>query len=151
MADARARIRMTEDEVWSFIEQCRNLQVATINKDGTPHLTTLWFAVDGRTLVFDSYAKAQKTVNLRRDPRVAVLLEGGVGYQDLRGVSINGHAEVITDEQQSCGLKVRIVSRYDTVTPRAELVSRAEKSRGKRLVIRVTPQRIASWDHGKLV
>ena len=43
---------MTEDEVKEFIESQKSLQVATINKDGTPHLSTLWFDLVDEQIVF---------------------------------------------------------------------------------------------------
>src|SRR5690349_18042241 len=54
MSKRRELIRMTEGETRSFIEGCKSLQVATINKNGTPQLTTLWFAIVGGAIIFDA-------------------------------------------------------------------------------------------------
>ena len=150
MADVRRVIRMTEAEVWRFIEERRNLQVASLNRDGSPHLTTLWFAVDDATVVFDTYAKAQKAVNLLRDPRVSVLLESGSTYRELCGVSIKGKAELVEDDETNIELKVRIGMRYSPDGREEDLRAQAIKSRAKRIVIRVVPEKIVSWDHRKL-
>ena len=56
-------IRMTEDEVKEFIESQKSLQVATINKDGTPHLSTLWFDLVDEQIVFETFTKSQKIKN----------------------------------------------------------------------------------------
>jgi PPOX class probable F420-dependent enzyme len=87
----RDRIRMSEPEVWDFIASRRSMQVATLGRDGAPHLTTLWFALVDRAIVFETFSKSQKVRNLERDPRIALLFEDGVEYGELRGVSINGH------------------------------------------------------------
>jgi PPOX class probable F420-dependent enzyme len=97
MAKRRDLIRMTDEEMWSFIEGSKSLQVATINKNGTPQLTTLWFAMVDGAIIFETFTKSQKIVNLKRDPRIAVLVEDGTSYDQLRGVSINGHAELVDD------------------------------------------------------
>ena len=55
---------MTEDEVKEFIESQKSLQVATINKDGTPHLSTLWFDLVDEQIVFETFTKSQKIKNL---------------------------------------------------------------------------------------
>ena len=68
---------MSDDEIWKFIEERKSLQVATIGADGAPHLTTLWFAIVDGEIVFETFTKSQKIVNLRRDPRIAVLVEDG--------------------------------------------------------------------------
>ena len=97
MPKQRDRIRMSQDEMWEFIRGQKSLQVATLNRDGSPHLTTLWFAVVDGEIVFETFAKSQKIVNLERDPRIAVLLEDGSAYDELRGVSITGRAELQRD------------------------------------------------------
>ena len=35
----------------AFLEAGRDLQVASINADGTPHLVTMWYVLDGDDLV----------------------------------------------------------------------------------------------------
>ena len=82
----RDAIRMSDDGMWKFIEEQKSLQVATIGRDGMPHLTTLWFAVVAGEIVFETFTKSQKIVNLRRDPRISVLLEDGLEYFTTCGV-----------------------------------------------------------------
>ena len=93
MPKRRDSIQMSDEEIWKFIEEQKSLQVATLGKDGMPHLTTLWFALVDGEIVFETFTKSQKVVNLRRDPRISVLLEDGEEYNKLRGVSIQGRAE----------------------------------------------------------
>jgi len=80
VAKRRDKIAMSEEEIWAFIEKQKSLQVATLNKDGSVHLTTLWFAIVDGALVFETFTKSQKIVNLKRDPRIAVLLEAASRY-----------------------------------------------------------------------
>ena len=92
MPSRRDQIRMSEEEQERFIDQQKSLQVATINRDGTPHLSTLWFDVVDGDLVFETFTKSQKIKNLERDPRISCLLEDGLVYEELRGIQINGTA-----------------------------------------------------------
>ena len=65
MGDSRRkRIRMTDEEMWTFIEEQKSLQVACLEKDGSIHLSTLWFAVLAERLAFGTYTKSQKIMNL---------------------------------------------------------------------------------------
>ena len=150
MAKLRDRVRMSAAEVWALLEECRNLQVATLNRDGTPHLTTLWFAVVGGAIVFPSYTKSQKIVNLRRDPRIAVLAEAGSTYEQLRGVSINATAELVEAEEALHELNYQITKRYSPELSEHELRAEAERQSRKHTVVVVRPEKIASWDHRKL-
>ena len=150
MADQRKGIQMSDEAAWEFIGECRNLQFATLNKDGSPHQTTLWFAMDDGAIFFDSYAKAQKAVNVLRDPRVSLLFEKGIEYSELRGVTVNGRAEVVKDSAQSVALKAAIGKRYDPNTPDEAHREAGQKTEGKRIVFRVMPEKIVSWDHRKM-
>ena len=83
-------MQMTEAEIEEFLAANMKVQVATIGPDGTPHLTTLFYVVEDGRLAFWTYGASQKVVNLRRDPRITCLVEGGEDYFELRGVSIQG-------------------------------------------------------------
>ena len=151
MAHQRDRIRMRDDEVWAFLVEARYLQVATLGRDGSPHLMTLWFALaGGPALVFPSYTRSQKVVNLRRDPRVAVLAEAGSRYEELRGVSIDGRAELVDEDPRRIDLACLIERRYRAAPGGAALRERAERGSRKRTMVLVHPERIRSWDHRKL-
>ena len=96
---------MSDEEIRKFIEEQKSLQVATLNRDGSPHLTTLWFAIVDDDIVFETFTKSQKIRNLERDPRITVLLEDGTDYVELRGVSISGRAELHKDPEVVHGLR----------------------------------------------
>ena len=46
--------------------------VATLNKDGSPHLTPTWVDTDGKNVLVNTALGRQKVINLTRDPRVTV-------------------------------------------------------------------------------
>lgn len=150
MGKRRDLIRMTDEELWSFVAERHSLQVATINKDGTPQLTTLWFAVVDGAIIFETFTKSQKIVNLKRDPRIAVLVEDGLRYEELRGVSINGRAELVDDPPKVERYAQAVVKKYNPEVS-AEMVPEVAKALArKRTVVIVRPEKIASWDHRKL-
>ncbi len=150
MAKRRDQIKMTDAEREAFIEERRSLQVCTLNKDGSPHLTTLWFAVVDGDIVFETFTKSQKIVNLRRDPRIAVLLEDGVLYHELQGVSINGRAELHDDPEVVHPYALAVMRRNQPEIPEESLDKVARMMASKRTAVVVKAQRIVSWDHGKL-
>src|SRR5205085_9647412 len=94
----RDLIRMNDEEIRAFLEEQRILQVATIDHDGWPHLVAMWYMLINDQLVFWTYAKSQKALNLRRDARLTCLVESGERYDELRGVQIKGRAS-INDER----------------------------------------------------
>ena len=57
----------------------------------------MWYGLlDGR-VCFETKAKSQKAVNLRRDPRISFSVEAGESYDQLRGVEVEGLATIIDD------------------------------------------------------
>ena len=145
----RSLIRMTKEEIRSFLEEKHTLQVATIDRDGTPHLVAMWYTLIEGEVAFWTYAKSQKVVNLRRDSRLTCLVEAGERYDELRGVEIKGHAIIHDDRETVQRVGERIWERY--TGPIDENVRKAVAAAGaKRVAIFVTPLQVVSWDHRKL-
>jgi PPOX class probable F420-dependent enzyme len=149
MAGQRERIRMTDAEVEEFLASERTMQLASIGPDGAPHLVPMWFTViDGRIALW-TYAKSQKTANLRRDRRVTCLLEAGEQYGELRGVSIAGRAELHDDYDTVYRVGEALYRRYQgdmTHSSRAGVENEAKK----RVAVFVDPVKTVTWDHRKL-
>ena len=151
MASGRGSVQMTQAEIVEFLADNMKVQVATIGPDGMPHLTTLFYVVEDGRVAFWTYGASQKVVNLRRDPRISCLVEGGEDYFELRGVSIRGTARLLEeyDDIRALGAKVarRMAGGADLGDFGDEIV---EKQARKRVGIVVEPQKVASWDHAKM-
>tara|TARA_B100000686_G_C16723405_1_gene936323 strand:- start:711 stop:1148 length:438 start_codon:yes stop_codon:yes gene_type:complete len=141
---------MSEDEQRQFISEQKSLQVATINRDGTPHLSTLWFDVFEGDIVFETFTKSQKIKNLERDPRISCLLEDGLEYEKLRGVQINGVAELYSDPEIVHRYARGVMARNNPEIPDEMLDAAAESMSTKRTAVVIKAQRVATWDHTKL-
>jgi PPOX class probable F420-dependent enzyme len=60
------------DEVRDLIEGRNFAHVATVNPDGSPHVTPVWVDIDDDTVIFTTADGRTWPENLRRDPRVAI-------------------------------------------------------------------------------
>ena len=150
MPSRRGQIRMTDDEVWKFVESRKSLQVATLNRDGSPHLTTLWFGMLDGDIVFETFTKSQKIVNLKRDPRIAVLVEDGDVYNELRGVAINGRAELYDEPDEVFRYALAVTRKNNPGLSDEQQQAAARILSQKRTAVVVKPERIVSWDHRRL-
>jgi PPOX class probable F420-dependent enzyme len=140
---------MTDAEVSGYIERSRTATLATIGADGRPHLVAMWYAVIDGEIWFETKSRSQKAVNLRRDPRLTVLIEDGETYDGLRGLSIDGTAEVVEDPELLWAVGVSVWERYNgPYTVEAEPL--VELMLIKRVAVRVRVERVRSWDHHKL-
>jgi len=145
----RAQIVMSDAEITDFLQRSRIATLATIGPNGTPHLIAMWYALIDGELWFETKAKSQKAVNLRRDPRITCMVEAGQTYDQLRGVSIEGHAEIIDDPDKLYAVGVSVWERY-TGPYSEEVRPLVEQMLHKRIAVRVVPDRVRSWDHRKL-
>ena len=142
-------IRMTPEEVDAFLHERRPMTMCTINHDGSIHAVAMWYGFLEGCVAFETKAKAQKVQNLRRDPRMTVLVEAGDYYEELRGVELVGTAEIVEDPERMWVLGVDLFQRYygaysDDLKPFVETML------NKRVVIKLNVTRVVTWDHRKL-
>ena len=153
---ARPDITMTPEEAARFLAAGTTLEVATIGPDGFPHLAPMWYVVEDGKVVFRSYTKSQKIVNLRRDPRCTVLVEDGLAYAELRGVMIKGIARLVDDPAMVLGVYRSLAAKYPMVGPEpvelddVTLAAAFGRAATKNTAVVIDPVRVASWDHHKL-
>ncbi|HUG75554.1 MAG TPA: pyridoxamine 5'-phosphate oxidase family protein [Acidimicrobiia bacterium] len=157
---ARHDITMTADERAAYLQAGETLIVSTIGPRGAPHVAPMWYFVDDEDqIVFRSFTKSQKIVNLQRDSRLTVLVETGLAYAELKGVMIEGVGRLVDGaDDPSFVLESyrRLAARYPMVGAEpVELDDEALETAfgrfaGKNTAVIVEPKRIASWDHTKL-
>jgi hypothetical protein len=141
------KIAMTADEVDRFLREERTCRAATVGGDGTPHVSPLWFVWDGTALWLNSVVKSQRWTNLVRDPRISVIVDGGVDFFELCGVEITGRAEVVGEVPRT--------STPDPHVEEAEQLFGAKYSGGtfypdgNHAWMKVVPDKIVSWDFRK--
>jgi len=151
----RDLIRMTPEEIDTFLAEPHSMNIATYNHDGTIHLVAMWYAVEGSVsaggwIGFETFAKSQKVLNLRRDPRITALVEDGTTYDSLRGVELVGEAEVLEDQDLLMDIARSVILKHQPEVGEGDVDAVAEMMVRKRVAVRFTPTRIVSWDHNKL-
>ncbi|WP_028058104.1 pyridoxamine 5'-phosphate oxidase family protein [Candidatus Solirubrobacter pratensis] len=140
----RAAIAMSGAEVTAFLERQRTLIVATIGRDGWPHVMPLWYVVREGECWAWTYAKSQKVRNLERDARCTLQLEAGSTYGELRGLMIKCAAAIHRDLEVIAGVGTELAARYGGgghVTP---------AQARKRVALQFVVKEVASFDHRKL-
>ena len=151
MANRRAQIAMTDDEVHQYLDGQRVLNVATLGPSGHPHLVAMWYALIDGKVQFWTFAKSQKIVNLRRDPKMTGLVESGDTYNELKGVELVGTGRVIEDYERILHLGKELAVRYNgPAALAAEAVVFVEAQARKRLAVEFEVERVVSWDHSKI-
>lgn len=145
----RNQIQMSEAEIAEFLDTGRTATVATVGASGAPHLVAMWYAVIDGDLWIETKAKSQKVVNLQRNPVMSASIEAGHSYDQLRGIAIEGTAEIVDDEAVVRAVCEQVYERYfgpytDELRPAIDAMM------NKRVAVRLRAARVRSWDHRKL-
>src|SRR5260221_3834322 len=146
----RSQVAMSAEEIDAFIAGKHTLSIATLNRDGSIHMVAMWYGFLEGEIAFTSKAKAQKVLNLRRNPSITVMAEEGEAYNELIGVQIQGTAEIVEDPERMFAAGVSVFERHTAPYDDARNRKHVESLLYKRVVIKVNPVKIASWDHHKL-
>jgi Pyridoxamine 5'-phosphate oxidase len=142
------RIAMTAGELDEFLRTERTCRVATVGADG-PHATALWFGWDGSYLWLYSIVKSQRWTDLQRDPRIGVVIDAGVEYDQLRGVEITGIVELIGEVPRT-GEPSADLEGIEPVFAAKYMGGDSMFHDGRHGWLRVKPAKIVSWDFRKL-
>jgi len=149
-AQRRGRaIAMTAAEVDEFLTAERTCRVATSGKDGRPHVVPLWFVWNSGALWLSSVVRSQRWTDLMRDPRVAVVVDAGVEYTELRGVELYGEVAPVGEIPRAAA--------PDPVLDQVEELFAGKYTGGVKVPadgrhawLRLTPEKLVSWDFRKL-
>ncbi len=145
----RDLIKMTPEEVDAFLHERRSMTMSTISRDGSIHSVAMWSGFLEGAVAFETKTKAQKVVNLRRDPRLTCLVEAGETYDQLRGVTLVGRGELVEDPDRIWELGVSVFERYNAPYT-DEMKPFVEAMLHKRVVVKLHVDKTVTWDHRKL-
>lgn len=142
-------VKMTPEEVDAFLEERRPMSMCTINHDGSIHAVAMWYGFLEGAVAVESKAKAQKVMNLRRNPTMTCLFEDGSSYEELRGVELVGRGEIVETRERMWELGLSVFERYNGPYSE-ECKPLVEVMLHKRVVVKLHVERVVSWDHRKL-
>jgi len=88
------RIALSPEERNQFLTGARTCRVATVSASG-PHVSPLWFVWHDESIWLYSITTSRRFKDLHEDPRIAIVVDDGHDYLELRGVEISGRARVV--------------------------------------------------------
>lgn len=142
------KIAMAPEELNSFLAEARTCRVASVGADGAPHVTPLWFVWDGAALWLTSVVRSQRWTDIDRESRIAVVVDAGEEFMELRGVELRGRAEAVGEVPRT-GESVAQLDAPERLY--------ADKYAGGQIFhdgrhawLRVIPEKIVSWDFRKM-
>jgi PPOX class probable F420-dependent enzyme len=143
-------IAMSVEERDAFLAEGRVSRVGTINPDGSPHVSAVWYHWDGEIMWFYSLIKSLRWTNVLRDPRMSVMVDAGEDqYFQLRGVELRGTAEPIGELPRMGAHSPELVE-PERHFGRRYLGGSMDGYDGRHGWLRFTPSKVVTWDFRKL-
>ncbi|MFJ9471289.1 pyridoxamine 5'-phosphate oxidase family protein [Streptomyces caniferus] len=152
MADTQRRgrrIMMTQGELDAFLAAQRTCRVATVGGDGAPHVGALWFVWDGTALWMYSITRSKRWAQLREDPRIAVVVDDGHEYGELRGAELTGRADFVGEAPRT-GEWCPGLDAPERLFAEKYFGMSEMPHDGRHAWLRLTPESVASWDFRKI-
>jgi PPOX class probable F420-dependent enzyme len=112
-------------------------KIATIRKDGSPHVTPIWYLLDGGKLIVNTTTDRVKYWNIKRDPRVSFLVDDGYPY-----IMIQGKARIATERDALKDIE-SLAIRY-TGEEKGRKAARDRYWKQPRVSIEIVPERIVA-------
>ena len=150
---------MSRKEIEKFLmHDTFTAKLATVKKDGSPHVVLVWFVLDGRKnqrrkgmddIIFAIYKNSLEALNIQRDNRVSICVDDQI--PPFSFVVVYGTAKIQHYKQRELfRFATKIAQRY-VGKENAELYGRRNSTEGE-VLVRITPTRIigekdiAGWD-----
>jgi len=132
---------MTKQEIKEFLSQGRRTgKVGVVRPDGRPHVTPVWFILDGEDVVFTTWHESIKARHLKRDPRICLCVDEETPPYSF--VMLEGTAEISRNPDQLFSYARRIAGRY-MGEDQADAYGKRNSVEGE-LLVRVTSTHIVA-------
>jgi PPOX class probable F420-dependent enzyme len=124
----------------AYLQELRFAVLATINQDGTPQLTTMWYRLeDDGMILMNTKVGRLKERNMRRDPRISICIE-----DDYKFLTINGTVQLIDDPEKAQFDIFRLSARYHG-EEKAKRQMQEQFSKERRVSLLLKPEHIIDW------
>ena len=148
----RQYVAMSRREVWQFLESQRRVYLGFAMDNGYPHVTPIWFVVIGERV----YMRAQDykvKVGLAAKGKACVVIDDGDKYRELRGVVMWGRSRIVSERKVTAKLSDLFEAKYADRQWKADDMPEywvKERIKEKRAFIEFVPEKVDSWDNGKV-
>lgn len=140
----RLDLSLAPQELESYLREQRTVRVATVGRDGGPHVVPLWFVWHRGRMYLNSTLGNRTVENALRTGRTSAVVDDGETYESLRGVVVTGSIERLDDERTATDVERLWSEKYFAG---GEVPYRRWRNRAW---FRLIPDRVASWDFRKI-
>src|SRR5258708_21975866 len=111
----REQLRLTDPELEELLRSERTLHVATSSADGWPHVVPLWFVWRDGAVWINNLRRSKRSRDISEGSPVALCVDTGVEYQQLRGAVLYGRFEAAGGDAALEPVKAEFARKYSGV------------------------------------
>ena len=126
-----------DQKVLDFLDGVHFAKLATLMKSGGPQVTPVWYMMDQGKLIVNTTTDRTKFRNVKRDPRVCLLIDNGYSY-----VAVFGDARVASERDPMKDIEALAIRYRGEEEGRRAARERYWKM--DRISIEVVPRRVVS-------
>jgi PPOX class probable F420-dependent enzyme len=146
-------VRIPDDEAWEMLAAAHTGIVTTLRSDGSPVSLPVWFAVLDQRIYVRGPSGTKKVARIRRDGRVAFLVEDGERWAELRAVHVTGRARLVDDPDLLARVGEQLDAKYSAFkTARQEMPDSARRHYSVPMdCFEIEPtDKLLTWDNRRL-
>jgi nitroimidazol reductase NimA-like FMN-containing flavoprotein (pyridoxamine 5'-phosphate oxidase superfamily) len=146
-------IRLSRDEIWTFLAASHTGIFTSLRRDGTPISLPVWFVTLDEHVYIQTRRHRKKVARIQRNSRVAFLVEAGQNWAELMGTHLTGKAQIVEDPDLNARIQDLFYLKYKGFS--TDLTAMPPETRAiyetGGVVIEIVPdERILSWDNGRI-
>lgn len=144
-------IDLDEDERWELLERNMVMRLATVDPDGYPHVTPIWYLADRAygNVYFSTPEDTRKVRDVEAFPKASLTVDEGVYYFDLTAVVVEGTVSRVEPGEERTTVEKAWCRKYFDQPDRPEFMDLLYRGRPWEW-FRVEPSRWISWDNAKI-
>ena len=139
----REQLRLTDEELEELLNETRTMRAGTVSPDGSPHVVPLWFVWHDGAIWINNLRKSRRTRDLHSGSEVALCIDTGHDYFELRGAVLYGRPEEVDpDDPALPEVRTGFGDKYFGGVEVPDVKSHQW--------LKMTPERVVSWDFRKI-
>ena len=130
-----------------FLGEQRVCRLATVDRRGQPHVVPVWHILLDGDLYIETSPNSKKGLNLKTNPKMALVVDAGDTFDTYKGVMIQGRVEFVKDKKMLVRFRDAMAQRYFGTSEHPGykyLVSGSDP-----LLMKVIPKKIITWDYSQ--
>jgi len=130
-------MKFSSPKIQKYLTEQRLGRLASITPDGLPHVVAVGFVNDETNLYFSTFTKTKKVKNIRKNSKVAFIIDDSGGSAGWRYVTVEGYGYLITEQDEFNKVRGLLCDKYPAYLSEEWAIKRESHT-----LIRIEPRKI---------